>query len=161
MRCGSLCCCMTQISHHISSCRITSQRRYITSHRTASHDDITETRQAARTHGCGAIEQSHWTYSSNTCHKHVHRHNQTCSTKVETSAHVHRCLRACTCHAYLCMYVCVRVSACVYMCVSACVFVCVCVCAGLHGGCRHKLFSNTVQSMIEFHAWQVLRYDPK
>ena len=35
--------------------------------------------------------------------------------------------------------------------------------SGPHGGARdgNRLFTRTMQQIVEFHAWQVLRYDPK
>ncbi len=50
------------------------------------------------------------------------------------------------------------------MCVCLYVYVCVCVCVcvpGAYGGRRWTRYGDAQQNMIEYHAWQVLRYDPK
>ncbi len=53
------------------------------------------------------------------------------------------------------MYVCI----CMFVSDLALVFVTV----GLHGGARDasRAFSNADQDIIEFHAWQILKHDPR
>ncbi len=129
--CATQCLCCN--THIIAHHIVSSHHITYTSH----HDSSTKTRQATLTHGCRTLERHDRTHSCSTCHTLVSPHHETRTAQVETSTHVHR---------YVCMYVCMITSH---------------VCVGTHGGRRHARFNNAVQSLIEYHAWQVVRYDPK
>ena len=53
------------------------------------------------------------------------------------------------------MYACMYVSMYIYMSMYTCA------CKGTYGGDRHHILSRTLQEVVEYHAWQVLQYDPK
>ncbi len=92
--------------------------------------------------------QSHaWAKQNSTHHTHDHRCSQAQPKEVEIPAAIHRYV--CEVHVLVCMYMCM------------CAYVCVCVCVGTYGGRRHARFTPHVTSLIEYHSWQVLRYEPE
>jgi hypothetical protein len=120
----------------------------------------------------------------------IHSSTQVHALAADADACVCMCLCVCVCqpcvnvclrvHIYICMYVCVSIfvcvhvrAACVHMCLCACAcacvhtYACVChlffLCAGLHGGAREacRTFTAADQDIIEFHAWQILKHDPR